>query len=60
MDSLSYIQQLKDDFPVKQIGDNLDLAERLIAHLGIRLPGIINHKIKQGTINVAEIQKSDP
>nr|MBI1231506.1 hypothetical protein [Cytophagales bacterium] len=60
MDSLTYIQHLKKEYPVKQIGDEPDLAGRLIAHLGNRLPEFIKHKINNGTINVAEIQKSDP
>lgn len=60
MDSLTYIQHLKKEYPVKRIGNEPDLAERLITHLGNRLPEFIKHKISNGTINVAEIQKSDP
>lgn len=60
MDSLTYIKQLKEEFPIEPIGDTPDLAERLISHLGNRLPEIIKYKIAQGTINVAEIRENNP
>lgn len=60
MNSLEYIQKLREEFPVEKSGRIPDLSERLIAHLGDRLPKVIKHKIKHGTINLAEIKRSEP
>ncbi|MEL7120331.1 MAG: hypothetical protein AAFO07_12845 [Bacteroidota bacterium] len=60
MDSLTYIRHLQAEYAIKKIGDEQDLANRLVGHLGDRLPELIKHKIDNGTINFAEIQKSDP